>query len=215
MPSIYDPMFLMPARAPFRWGTSPFLSRGLLYSEEIALAHKALDGKTNEILRRSGDPGLEAFLSQRFSTLEWYDALPLVFFGMAISRARGLTLNQYIRDVSETHAARALSGFSGIVLKLVSTEAVATWLPRVSAWYNNFGSAETKVVGERHVRGSRSGVPQCMVQGWSVSATHFIETVLAHAGAHDPRAHTLEVEREGEREGHPIYRIAFDITWSA
>jgi hypothetical protein len=214
MPSIYDPIFLVPARTPFRWGTSPFLARGVLYSEELALAQKALDGKATEFLRRTGDPALETFLSQKFSTLEWYDALPLVFFGVVTARARGLALNQYIRDVAEAHAARALSGFSGIVLRLVSTEAVATWLPRASAWYNNFGPAETKVVGERHVRGFRSGVPQCMVQGWSVSATHFIETVLAHAGARGPRAHTLEVEPDGAREGHPVYRIAFDVTWS-
>jgi hypothetical protein len=52
-----------------------------------------------------------------------------------------------------------------------------------------------------------------MVQGWSVSATHFIETVLSHVGAHGPRAHALEVEPDGAQEGHPLYRITFDITW--
>lgn len=214
MPSIYDPTFVMPSRPPFRWGASPFLSRGVIYNEELALAQKAFDGKALDLVRRTGDAALEAFLSQRFSTLDWYDALPLVFFGVTLARARGLTQNQYIRDVTLAHAARAMSGFSGIVLKLISTEAVAMWLPRASAWYNNFGPAETKVVGERHVRGVRTGVPQCMVQGWSVSATHFIETVLAQSGARGPRAHTLEVEREGEREGHPVYRIAFDVTWA-
>ena len=214
MPSIYDPLFAMPARTPFRWGKSPFLARGVLYNEEIALAQKSLDGKAFDAVRRSGDPTFEAFLSQRFSTLEWYDALPLVFFGMTVARAKGVTINQHIRDVAEAHAARALSGFSGVVLRLVSTEAVATWLPRASAWYHNFGTAETRVVGERHVRGSRTGMPQCMVQGWSVSATHFIETVLAQAGARGPRAHTLEVEPDGAKDGHPVYRIAFDITWN-
>jgi hypothetical protein len=214
MPSIYDPIFGMPTRPPFRWGTSPFHARGVLYNEEVALAQKAFAGKAFEIVRRAGDPSLETFLSQRFSTLEWYDAFPLIYFGVAMARARGLALNHYIREVTEAHAARALSGFSGIVLRLVSTEAVATWLPRASAWFNDFGGAETKVVGERHVRGFRTGVPQCMVQGWSVSATHFIETVLAQSGARGPRAHTLEAEPDGSRDGHPVYRIAFDITWN-
>jgi hypothetical protein len=215
MPSIYDPIFAPPTRSPFRWGSSPFHARGVLFNEELALAQKALGGKMLDVVRRSGDAGLEAFISQRFSTLEWYDTLPLIFLGMLLARARGLSLNQHIRDVSEAHAARALTGFSGVVLKLVSTEAVATWLPRASSWYHDFGTAEAKVVGERHVRGSRSGMPLCMVQGWSVSATHFIETVLAHAGAKSPRAHSLEAEPDGVREGHPIYRIAFDITWNA
>jgi hypothetical protein len=58
-------------------------------------------------------------------------------------------------------------------------------------------------------------MPLCMVQGWSISATHFIETVLAQAGARGPRAHTLEAENDGAKDGHPTYRIAFDITWNA
>jgi hypothetical protein len=214
MPSIYDPIFALPPRPPFRWGTSAFRGRGVLYNEEIGVAQKLLDGKALDAVKRV-DPTLEAFLAQRFSTLDWYDTLPVVFLALAVARARGVALNQHIRDVSEAHAARALTGFSGVVLKLVSTEAVATWLPRVSAWYHEFGTAEAKVVGERHVRGLRTGMPLCMVQGWSISATHFIETVLTQAGANGPRAHTLEAENDGTRDGHPTYRIAFDITWAA
>jgi hypothetical protein len=217
MPSIYDPMFLLPPRTPFRWGTSPFHARGMLYNEELAVAQKVLGGagKALESVHRTGDAALEGFLGQKFSTLEWYDTLPLAYLGVIVARTRGITLNQHIRDLAEAHAARALTGFSGTVLRLVSTEAVATWLPRVSAWYHDFGVADSKVVEDRRVRAQRRGMPQCMVQGWSVAATHFIETVLRQSGAREPRAHTLEVEPDGARDGHPLYRIAFDITWAA
>jgi hypothetical protein len=213
MPNIYDPMFAVPPRTPFAWGTSPFRARGLLYNDEIGVAQKALGGKAMELVKRY-DPALETFLLQRFSSLEWYDAIPIVYLAVVAARARGMSLNQHIRDMAEAHASRALSGFSGVVLKLVSNEAVATWLPRASSWYHDFGNADSKVVGERHVRGTRRGMPMCMVQGWSVSATHFIETVLRCAGAKEPRAHALEVEPDGNKDGHPLYRITFDISWS-
>jgi len=215
MPSIFDPMFTLPARTPFRWGTSPFHARGILYNEELATAQRVLGGKALETVRQGGDSALDAFLAQRFSTLEWYDTLPLVYLGVILARARGITLNQQLRDVAEAHAARALTGFSGIVLRLVSTESVATWLPRASAWYHDFGGAEATAVGERHVRGVRRGMPLWLVQGWSISATHFVETVLAKSGARDPRANTLGAEVDGSREGTPLYRITFDITWGA
>ena len=215
MPSVFDPMFAVPAQTPFRWGTSPFHARGVLYNEELAAAQKILGGKVLESVRQAGDSTLEAFLAQRFSTLEWYDTLPLVFLGVIVARARSMPLNQHIRDVAEAHAARALTGFSGVVLRLVSTEAVATWLPRASSWYHDFGAAEAKVVGEGHVRGVRRGMPLWLVQGWSIAATHFVETVLSRSGARDPRAHTLGAEPDGSRDGHPLYRITFDITWTA
>ena len=214
MPSVFDPMFALPARTPFRWGTSPFHARGVLYNEELAVAQKVLGGKVFESVHQAGDKTLEAFLTQRFSTFEWYDTLPLVFLGVIVARTRGVPLSQHIRDVAEAHAARALTGFSGTVLRLVSTEAVATWLPRASAWYHDFGAGDAKVVGERHVRGLRRGMPLSLVQGWSISATHFVETVLLKSGAREPRAHTLGAEPDGSRDGHPLYQITFDITWA-
>lgn len=213
MPTVYDPIFAPPPRAPFRYGTSPFHARGVLYTQELAVAQKALAGKALESVRRY-DPALETFLAQGFSTLEWYDALPVLYLAVIAARARGVALHQHARDVAEAHAARAFTGFSGVILRLISNEAVATWLPRASSWYHDFGVAETKVVGERHVRGVRRGMPQCMVQGWSVSAMHFVEAVLRQAGAKEPRAHTLDVEADGAKDGHPLHRITFDITWS-
>ena len=213
MPSVHDPMFNLPAKPPFRWGMSPFRARGVVYNEEIAVAQKVLDGKAMEAVRRAGDPALEAFLMQRFSSLEWYDTAPIVYFGYQVARLRGVPLNQHIRDVSLAHASRALSGFSGTVLKLISTEAVATWLPRASAWYHDFGGAESKVVGDGHVRATRWGMPHFLVHGWSLSAMYFTEEVLTRSGARKPRASTLEVESDGMKEGHPTYRIGFDVTW--
>jgi hypothetical protein len=42
---------------------------------------------------------------------------------------------------------------------------------------------------------------------------HFAEYVLSHAGAKEPRAHTLEALEDGEREGVKLYRVTFDVKW--
>jgi hypothetical protein len=211
MPNIHDPVFTLSAKPPFRWGTSPFRARGTIYKEEIAVADKALGGRALDVVKI--DPALAAFIAQPFSTLDWYDCVPIVYFGAAVARARGVSFSQHVRDVTFAHAAKALAGFSGVVLKLISNEAVATWLPRASAWYHDFGAAESKVVGPGHVRGYRTGMPHFMVQGWSLSAMTFTETVLAKVGAKEPRAHTLVAEQDGAKDGHPTYRIGFDVTW--
>ncbi len=215
MPGIHDPLFALSPKSPFRWGASPFHARGVIYSEEIAVANRFLGGNALGAIHRvgAGDPGLEAFIGQKFSSLEWYDGVPGVYFAAAVARARGISFNQHMRDVALAHAARAVTGFSGIILKLISNEAVASWLPRVSAWYHDFGGADSKVIGPGHVRGTRWGMPQFLVQGWSVSAMHFTEAVLAKAGAKEPRAHALGAEPDGESHGQPLYRIAFDVTW--
>jgi len=214
MPSIHDPSFVLPPKPPFRWGTSPFHARGGLFKEELAFADRVLGGRSLEVMRRTGDAALEAFLTQRFSPFDWYDTVPLLYFGAATARARGISFAHHVRELATAHAEHALSGFSGVVLRVVSNEAIATWLPRASSWYHDFGGAESKVVGPRHVRASRWGVPLVFVHAWSISAMHFTEHVLTKAGAKEPRANTLGAELDGEIGGYPVYRIGFDVTWS-
>ncbi len=70
------------------------------------------------------------------------------------------------------------------------------------------------MVDEHHVRGVRRGVPVFVVQGWAFVGMHFTEHVLARAGAKAPRAHPLDVELEGERDGCPLYRVSFEVEWN-
>jgi hypothetical protein len=170
----------------FRWGASPFHMRGFVYRDSIAMAERLLSQRgltVGQVLRQQGDAALEAFLGQRFSATEWYDIYPSIHFMPIVARACGVSLAQHMRASAVQHAEWALRGFTSIVLKLVSNETVASWIPRISAWYHDFGRVEASVVGERHVRGTRSGLPVFVVQGWAIVGMHFTEHVLAHAGA--------------------------------
>jgi hypothetical protein len=219
MPSIHDHLFALPSRAPFPWGASPFHARGSVYREEIALADRLLEKagqpRALDVLKKHGDAKLDAFLAQKFASSDWYDLMPVLYFAAVVARARGVPFTQHVRDSAVAHAANALTGFTSVVLRLISNESVATWLPRISGWYHDFGSVETKVVGPGHVRGVRSGLPAVYVQAWAITAMHFAEHVLDHSGAREPRAHTLEALDDGEREGVKLYRVTFDVKWEA
>jgi hypothetical protein len=217
MTTIHDPMFDVPARPMYRWGASPFHMRGAIYRDSLALDERLLakrDLCMANVLRRHGDTLLESFVTQRFAPTEWYDIYPAVHLAPIVARACGITLAQHMRDSALAHAEWALHGFTSVILKLVSNEAVANWLPRISAWYHDFGGIQTRTVGDRHVRGLRTGLPIFAVQGWAILGMHFTEHVLAHAGARDPRAHALDAEPDGTREGCPLYRVAFEVTWA-
>ena len=217
MANIRDPIFALPPKPPFRWGTSPFHARGSVYREEIALADRLLEKigqpPALDLVKKHGDAALDAFLAQRFSGSEWYDIMPVLYFAAIVARGRGVAFTQHVRDSAFAHADNALGGFTSIVLKLVSNESVAAWLPRISGWYHDFGTTETKVIGPRHVRGLRTGLPVIYVQPWAITAMHFAEHVLSHAGAKEPRAHTLEAQPDGTREGHALYRVTFEVKW--
>jgi hypothetical protein len=216
MTSVHDPIFDVPVRPMYRWGASPFHMRGVAYRDSMARADDLLAQRGTsvaELLRQQGDPVLQAFLTQRFAATEWYDIYPSVHFAPKLAKACGLSLAQHMRASAVLHGDWAMRGFTSIILKLVSNEAVASWIPRIASWYHDFGRTEAAVVGERRVRGVRSGLPVFAVQGWAILGMHFTEHVLAQAGALDPRAHALDAEPDGEREGCPLYRVTFDITW--
>ncbi len=217
MANIHDHIFALPPRTPYRWGTSPFHARGSVYREEIALADRLLEKvgqpRSLDFVKKHGDPALDAFLAQRFSASEWYDIVPVLYFAAIVARGRGVAFTQHVRDSALAHAENALTGFTSIVLKLVSNESVATWLPRISGWYHDFGTTETKVIGPRHVRGVRTGLPALYVQPWAITAMHFAEHVLGRAGAKEPRAHALEAQPDGTRDGSALYRVTFEVKW--
>jgi hypothetical protein len=217
MASIHDPLFDVPVRPMFRWGASPFHMRGAIYRDTITMAERLVAKRGRrlaEVLQQHGDPQLGSFMAQRFSPTDWYDIYPAIHFAPIVARASGITHAQHMRDSAVAHAEWALRGFTGVILKLLSSETVAMWLPRISAWYHDFGSIETRTVGERHVRGLRTGLPVFVVQGWSVLGMHFTEYVLAHSGAKEPRAHALDAEPDGTRDGCPLYRVTFEARWA-
>jgi hypothetical protein len=154
-------------------------------------------------------------LGQRFHQATTYDIVPLAYLSLYAARARGISILQLGRENGTYHADRALTGFSGIVLKLLSHEAIALWLPRISAWYHDFGHIETRSAAPGLVRGVRVGMPRICVQQWAVTAMEFAEHVLERCGARDVRVSVFEPEQEGQRHGQPLFRVPFELRWGS
>jgi hypothetical protein len=121
---------------------------------------------------------------------------------------------QHLREQGVFLAERTFKGFSGVLLRVVSTELVATWLPRLSSSFHDFGSVETAVAAPGVVRGSRYGMPRMFLHVWGVTASEVIEQIMKRCGAIDPRCLVLEPESEGLVNGYEVFRIPFEVRWT-
>jgi hypothetical protein len=213
MSSIHDASFGLSPRPPFAFGQSPFHVRGAIFKVEIARAEKVVPGGLAAITARIGDPQLDAFLQRPISPAGWYDVQPLAYVGHTAAKLLRISFDQYARELGIDHARVAFDGFSGVVLRVLSHETLAMWLPRISAWFHDFGDVQTASTSPGLVRGVRTGVPRFLVHAWAITACEFAEEMLRRAGAKSPRVHTLAPEADGSREGHDTFRIPFEVCW--
>jgi hypothetical protein len=101
----------------------------------------------------------------------------------AAAKMRGVSYDFMAKELTLLHAARAWEGFTGMVLRMRSHEALASWIPRVSSVYHDFGGISARVVAPGLVRGEGSGLPRFFVQQWARAALTFTEDILRRAGA--------------------------------
>jgi hypothetical protein len=209
-----DPYFSIPAQSPFPIGRSPFRQRGQVYVRNLVFWNAAIPGGVAALCAQMRDPAMARFLQQRFAPSELYDALPSALATAAIARLRKISTYQCLRELGAFQADDAFGGFSGVLLRLLSNETVATWLPRLSASFHDFGSIETKVAGPGVVRGVRYGMPRMFLQVWGTTATEITERILSRAGAVSPRCLVLEPEPDGDVEGYEVFRVPFEVRWN-
>jgi hypothetical protein len=212
--SALDARFSSVPPPPIAHGASPFRARGIIFRADLERVERQIPGGAPAVARAIGDAALEKFFSQHFALGGWYDMLPLLALGKAVARMRGIPFSQYARESAHGHAEYALRGFSGIVLRSISPETIAVWMPRITGWYHDFGDISVRAVGPGHVRGVRTGIPEALIFGWSVSSMEFTEEVLRRCGASDARASALGAEEEGMRAGSKVFRLAFDVRWT-
>jgi len=159
-------------------------------------------------------PNMAAFFKQTFHPSEWYDVIPNPYMHTIGAKLRGIPFRAHIQDNGSWHADHAMRGPLRTLLRVLSNESVAVWLPRISARYHDFGKCETKPVGPGKVRGSRTGMPRPLVPWYTVLSAAFCEKALSIGGATNPRMLYGQAEPEGSRGGQDIYTLHFEVTWS-
>ena len=214
MRSWLDPYFAVPEKPPFPFGRSPFRQRGSVYLSNFEFWERIVPGGVAAVRAQVNDPAMDRFLGQRFASSDFYDALPSAFLSVAAARVRKVPLYQHLREHGVFLAERSFSGFSSILLRVLSTEVVASWLPRLSASYHEFGTVETSRAGPGVIRGQRRGMPRMFLHIFGTTATEVIEQILARSGAEAPRVHVLEPEPDGRVSDYEVFRVPFEVRWA-
>jgi hypothetical protein len=211
--NVYDSLYSLPAALPFPAGTSPFRQKGNAYLGDIAYINQVVPGGFGAVLAAITDPNVRQFLGQPFRGGEWYDVLPNPYMQATAARLRNVSFEEHLRGTGVYHANEAVTGFYKALLRLVSNENIAIWMPRISGLYHEFGRCETRVVGPKNVHGVRTGIPRMLVRWLAVVSSSFCEKALRLAGATNARVVFGAVEPDGSTSGHPLHRVHLDITW--
>jgi hypothetical protein len=212
--AVDDPYYALPEVCPLPPGTSPFRIKGWGYLGDLKFYASHVGGGVEAVARQVTDPAIASFLSRTFTPDAWYDLLPKLYLSQAAARARGVPFDVHWAEVSRYHAADKFSGIYRPLLKVVSSEMLALWVPRLSSSFYDFGSTESRVASPRLVSVVRKGVPRVAVQWWAAAASAYFEYCLVTAGAKAPRVRWLPTEPDGERLGMELVRMPLEITWS-
>lgn len=210
---INDALLDVPSEIPFPPGVSPFRQKGQVYQGNQDFYAERVSGGMSAVVRALPTEKLRAFFSQRFSASEWYDALPNVYLHQAAAKLRGVTFFEHGRHVGSWHARSRMTGLYGAMLKVLSNENVALWIPRLAAVYYAFGRLETRVTGARCVSFARTGVPAALVRLQAAVMTGMGEETLQIAGAREVSVSLTRVEPDGTSSGYPLYRFGGEVMW--
>jgi hypothetical protein len=212
--AIDDPYFTLPEAIPFAPGSGPFRMKGWGYIGDLRFYEENVPGGIAAVLKHLSDPAIAAFVARKFDPDQWYDLTPKLYVSRAAARLRGMTYDAHCRDVSRWHAVDKFRGIYRPLLRVVSSEVLAVWIPRLTSSFYDFGTTESHVVSPKLVRVVRRGVPRIAVQWWAAAASAYFEYVLATAGAPHPQVKWLATEAEGERLGMDLYRMPLEISWA-
>jgi hypothetical protein len=213
VPALRDPEFAPPVVLPFEVGTSPFRQKGNGYLGDQRYLDAVVQGGFRAVVAALHDPAVRGFFEQRFVASDWYDAYPGAVLEAAAARLRGVPFEQHRRQTGAWHAVEATRGIYGALLRLVSSESVARWGPRISAIYFEFGKTESIVVGPRAVDVWRRGIPRELAQWLIYASAGFCAEALKQNGASQPIVIAQDVENDGESHGRALVAARLRIAW--
>lgn len=215
---ISDSYFDLPSEPPLPFGSSPFEMKGVTYKAIFEFSNSHFPGGKEILLQRLQSASLARFCSREFNNATWYDAIPMAYLAQELADLRGVDFRRQIID-SNRHAANSKIGFVyNTLLKAVSSQMLATAIPRAAAILHNFGSAKSRVLGPREVEGVRTGVPRVLVRWLAFAAAAYIDELLRRSGAKDPRLDIQpavdSADHGGIRAGMPLYDVCWTIRWA-
>jgi hypothetical protein len=208
-----DPCFDVPVHIPLAPGTSPFWQKGLVYRGNLDFMNRHVPGGVPAIVRNLPTPELRKFFEQRFEVSQWYDSLPNAYFQQTAAQLRGVPLVEHAQQLGVFHARERLKGFSSLVLKVLSTQSVALWVPRVPSMYYSYAKTHTQIIGPRRVALTVAGVPVMMARWIGAIFAATGGAFIASSGAKDVVAGFSSAEPESSKHEIPVCCLEGLITW--
>jgi hypothetical protein len=189
-----------------------FNAKGLVYLGAYDFyAERVPDGC--EAVTAQLEPATATFFKQRFLTGGWYDVMPILPISRGAARAAQCPWPRFIRQNAIWLAERDLRGIYRVVVSIASAELVVQRLPELSLRYFDFGDAAGKMVDDRVFEADRYGIPEPLVEWFSIVTSGFVPVALGLAGAKNVRVRTLGHDPDGEAHGVPLVRSRYHITW--
>jgi hypothetical protein len=213
MLTVQDAHFDIPARPAFAPGTSPFKLKASAYRDELAFYEANVPGGVDAVLSRLGDKALAEFFRQDFGAVSWADAVPTPYLLAAAARVRGVTYEAHVRDIATWHAKHALYGFYRTLLKVMSAETLAMWIPRLSSSYHDFGTISAKPGGPNRCAGLRTGIPRQLVRWWTSIAAGYMTCALEFGGCRGGKMRVVSLEKDTPRLGYETWKIGYEVSW--
>jgi hypothetical protein len=208
---------MVPAFPAFAPGASPFHAKGLVFTGARDFYDATVPGGMAALLKgieSTGDTPLAEFLRKPFLASGWYDILPILAMSATAARLRQMQHAQLVRENAAWLAERDLRGVYRMVLAILSIEAVATRLGKLSMQYFDFGSAETRKIGDRTVESVRSGIPAQLASWFIFAADGFVPVALRMAGAKTVSIRHGHPRPDAAVQGCPAVQIRFELEWT-
>ena len=139
--------------------------------------------------------------------------MPILPASRAAARAASVPWPRLVRQNAVWLANRDLRGIYKLVVSIASVERIVQRLPELSLRYFDFGDAAGKMVDDRIFEADRYGIPEPLVEWFSIVTSGFVPVALGIAGAKNVRVRTIAHDPDGEAHGVPLVRSRYQITW--
>ena len=191
---------------------APFNAKGLVYLGAHDFYAERVPGGWEAVVAKL-EPDAAPFFEQRFLTGGWYDVMPILTLSRVAARVAHSPWPRLVRQNAVWLAERDLRGIYRVVVSIASVENVVQRLPELSLRYFDFGDAAGKMVDDRVFEADRYGIPEPLVEWFSIVTSGFVPVALGIAGAKNVRVRTLGHDPDGEAHGVPLVRSRYHISW--
>jgi hypothetical protein len=195
-------------------GTSPFRAKGNVYLGLLESTNRRCPGGVPHVLANLESGELRAFFEQQFLAASRYDILPLLAFSRVAAKLSGMPPLTYAKEGARLQAVRDTQGVYRFLLKLASPGLLAARIPRLYMQYFDFGSVESRSVGDRAVDVVLRAVPEPVIDWLLKVFEGFLPVAMQLAGARTIVAHADPPERDGETRGMPLASSRLHLRWS-